>query len=224
MNGSQRGTEPARIILVDDHWLIRASLKSLVVEVSGFEVVAEASDGFEALDLIATHRPDIVLMDLSLPKLNGLEATRRIVEEFPDTKVIVLSMHSDESRILRALGAGASGYILKSSAPNELKLAFDSVLRGQLFLSPSISKHIVDIYLGRVSRQADPIEQLTARQREILQLIAEGHSSKRIAQMLGAGVKTIETHRANLMDRLDIHDVAGLVRFAIRHGIVSADK
>jgi DNA-binding NarL/FixJ family response regulator len=213
-----------RLLLVDDHWLVRASLKSLLDDFKGVEVVAEASNGREALEQIAQHRPDLILMDISMPELNGVEATRRIVDQHPDTRVIVLSMHASEEHVLRALRAGASGYVLKGSAPRELELAIDAVARGQLFLSPAISRHIIEIYLNRTAEKSSALDQLTPRQREILQLIAEGHSSKQIAQMLDTSVKTIESHRASLMERLDIHDIAGLVRYAVRNGLVSPEK
>ena len=191
---------------------------------SGIEVVAEAGDGREAVELVAKHHPDIVLMDISMGGLNGVEATRRIVKDNPQVRVIVLSMHTSEQYVLQALRAGASGYVLKGSAPRELELAIESVARGEIFLSPAISKHVLDVYLSRTTEKMNSLEQLTPRQREILQLIAEGNSSKQIAQLLDASVKTIESHRASLMERLDIHDVAGLVRYAIRHGLVSPEK
>ena len=212
-----------RLLLADDHLLIRASLKSLLAEFSGIEVVAEAADGREAYDLVAQHQPDVVLMDIAMAGLNGLEATRMIAKEHPRTHVIVLSMHASERHVLQALRAGAVGYVLKESAPRELELAIESVARGKLFLSPAISRQVIDIFLGQMPPQTDPLDQLTPRQREILQLIAEGHSSKQIAHRLAASVKTIESHRASLMDRLDIHDVAGLVRYAIRQGLVSPE-
>jgi len=212
-----------RILLADDHGLVRASLKSLIAEFTGIEVVAEANDGFEAITLVAKHRPAVVLMDISMPLLNGLEATRRIVKEHPATHVVVLSQHTDEKWVQQAMRAGASGYLLKTSPPHELRLALEAAAQGQIFLSPAISKQVIDIYLSRSAISGDQLEQLTPRQREILQLVAEGHGSKRIAQLLGASVKTIESHRASLMERLDIHDVAGLVRFAIRHGLVSPE-
>ena len=215
---------PVRVLLAEDHWLVRASFKSLLTDFAGIEVVAEAGDGREALELIAQHRPDLVLMDISMPGLNGLEATRRIVKEHPGIKVIVLSMHAGEEYVLQALRAGASGYVLKGAAPGELELAIASVSRGERFLSPAISKQVIEVYLGRVAKPASSLEQLTPRQREILQLVAEGKSSKQIAQLLNASIKTIESHRASLMERLDIHDVAGLVRYAIRHGLVSAEE
>jgi DNA-binding NarL/FixJ family response regulator len=213
-----------RVLLTEDHWLVRASLKSLLADFAGVEVVAEAGDGREALELVAKHRPTLVLMDISMPGLNGLEATRRIVKEHADVRVVVLSMHTSEDYVLQALRAGASGYVLKGSAPRELELAIDAVARGEIFLSPQISRHVIDAFLNRTGDQASSLEQLTPRQREILQLIAEGKSNKEIAQLLDASVKTIESHRASLMERLDIHDLAGLVRYAIRHGLVSPDQ
>ena len=212
-----------RLLLVDDHLLIRASLRSLISEFAGVEVIAEASDGREAIDLVGQHLPDVVLMDISMAGLNGVEATRQIMKEYPSTQIIVLSMHAGERHVLQALRAGAAGYLLKDSAPKELELAIASVARGKLFLSPAISRQVIDIFLGQMPAQADPLDQLTPRQREILQLIAEGNSSKQIAHRLDASVKTIESHRASLMERLDIHDIAGLVRYAIRQGLVSAE-
>jgi len=215
---------PIRILLCDDHLLIRASLKSLIGEFPGIEVVGEAGDGREALDHVAKLRPNVVLMDIAMPGLNGLEAARRLVKDQPHVRVVMLSMHSDESHVLQALRAGASGYVLKGSAPRELEMAIEAVARGEIFLSPAISKHVIDVYHNRAEGQANSLDLLTPRQREILQLIAEGKSSKQIAQLLEASVKTIESHRASLMERLDIHDVAGLVRYAIRHGLVSPEK
>ncbi len=213
-----------RVLLTEDHWLVRASLKSLLADFEGVEVIAEAGNGREALELVAKHRPTLVLMDISMPGLNGLEATRRITKDHPDVRVVVLSMHTSEDYVLQALRAGASGYVLKGSAPRELELAIEAVGRGEIFLSPQISRHVIDAFLNRTGDQTSSLEQLTPRQREILQLIAEGKSNKEIAQLLDASVKTIESHRASLMDRLDIHDLAGLVRYAIRHGLVSPDE
>jgi len=212
------------VILVDDHALVRASLRSLLGDFSGIKVVAEASDGREAIGAIAKYQPEAVVMDISMPGLNGLEATRRIAKDHPKSHVVVLSMHADEDHVLQALRAGASGYVLKSSAPIELKLAIEAVARGETFLSPAISKHVIESYFRRKSDKSTSLDALTPRQREILQLIAEGKSSKQIAQLLDASVKTIESHRTSLMDRLDIHDVAGLVRYAIRCGLVSAES
>ena len=218
-----QASQAIRLLLVDDHLLIRASLRSLLTEYPGIEVVGEAGDGREAIEMVGRHQPDVGLMDISMAGLNGLEATRLIRKEFPQVQVIVLSMHAGERQVLQALRAGAGGYILKDSAPRELELAIESVARGKLFLSPAISRQVIEVFLGQMGGQADPLDQLTPRQREILQLIAEGHSSKQIAHRLDASVKTIESHRASLMERLDIHDIAGLVRYAIRQGLVSPE-
>jgi DNA-binding NarL/FixJ family response regulator len=212
-----------RVLIADDHQLIRASLKSLIGDFDGVDVVGEAHDGFAAIEMTAKHRPDVVLMDIVMSGLNGLEATRRIAKEHSDVRVIVLSMHAGEQYVLPALRAGAAGYLLKESTPGELEMAIQSVARGEMFLSPAISKRVVDVFLGNVDLQRTSLEALTPRQREILQLIAEGHSSKQIALKLGASVKTIESHRSSLMERLDIHEVAGLVRYAIRHGLISSE-
>jgi DNA-binding NarL/FixJ family response regulator len=218
------------VLLADDHNLVRAGIRSLLAGIHGFEVIAEADNGRDALKLIDEHRPDIVLLDIAMPELNGLEVASRIHRDHPDISVIILSMHSNEEYVLQALRAGASGYLLKDSAPTELELALRSVARGETYLSPSISKHVVDDYLRRVSNKSldeprEPgLQDLTPRQREILQLIAEGNSTKEIAQKLIVSVKTIESHRIQLMERLGIHDIAGLVRYAIRMGIVSPEK
>jgi DNA-binding NarL/FixJ family response regulator len=218
---------PIRVLLADDHELVRAGFRALLDSLSEVEVVAEVEDGREALRLIAVHQPDVVLMDITMPGLNGLEATSRIVKEFPRTRVIILSMHTDEAHVLLALRKGAAGYLLKGARRAELELAVRSVARGEIYLSPAVSKHVVGTYVQRTadpSAEASPphsSERLTPRQREILQLIAEGHTVKEIAHILGISVKTAETHRAQIMERLDIHDVAGLVRYAIRAGIIA---
>jgi DNA-binding NarL/FixJ family response regulator len=213
-----------RAILVDDHWLVRAGLRSLLMAVGGLDIVGEASNGREAIDMVAKHQPQLVLMDIVMPGLGGVEATRRIVNEYPNVRVIILSMHTGEEYVLNALRAGASGYIDKGSAPRQLEFAIESVAQGEIFLSPAVSKCVIEGYLSRATDQISSIEQLTSRQREILQLIAEGHSSKRIAGILDTSVKTIESHRANLMDRLGIHNIPGLVRYAIRHGLASVER
>jgi DNA-binding NarL/FixJ family response regulator len=212
-----------RVLLADDHALVRAGISSLLQKLSDVQVVAEASNGHEALKLVKTHSPNLVLMDIAMAGLNGLEATARVVKEFPNIRVIILSMHANEEYVLQALRAGASGYMLKDAAIAELELAIQAVSRGETYLSPSISKRVVDNYLQRVNQQEGPLEQLTSRQREILQLIAEGKTTKEIAFLLNVSVKTVETHRAQLMDRLDIHDVAGLVRFAMRVGLLAPE-
>jgi len=226
-----------RILLVDDHALFRAGIQALLENLAEVQIVAEANDGREALRLAETHRPDLVLMDIGMAGLNGLEATARIAKEFPHIRVIILSMHLNEEYVLQALRAGAAGYLLKESGPVELELAIKAVIRGETYLSPGVSKKVVEDYLRRVSSEppaaepanssqtaeGSPYEQLTPRQREIVQLIAEGKTTKEIAQMLQLSVKTVEMHRAQLMERLDIHDIAGLVRYAIRVGLVRPD-
>jgi DNA-binding NarL/FixJ family response regulator len=213
-----------RVILADDHTLVRAGLRSLVEQLKEATVIAEAKDGHEVLTLASEHHPDVVLMDLSMPGMNGLEAALRLKKEQPQIKIIVLSMHASEEYVLQALRAGASGYLVKDSAPLELALALQAVARGETYLSPPISRQVVDSYMQRVGQVDDPLAVLTGRQLEILQLIAEGSSTKDIARKLNLSVKTVETHRAQLMERLDIHEVAGLVRFAIRHGLVNTEK
>jgi DNA-binding NarL/FixJ family response regulator len=216
--------KPIRLLLVEDHRLVRAGLRALFEGSPNIEVVAEADNGREALAQIAEHRPTIVLMDISMPNLNGIDATRQIARESPGLHVIILSMHSNDEYVLQALRAGARGYILKEAAPRELEFAVEAVTRGELFLSPAISKRVIDDYLAQAAGDITPLERLTPRQREILQLIAEGKSTKQIAAVLDTSLKTVETHRASLMKRLAIHDVAGLVRYAIKHGLISPER
>ncbi len=213
-----------RVILADDHTLVRAGLRSLMEQLPGVTVVAEAKDGHEVLALVSTHHPDVVLMDITMPGMNGFEAALRLKKEHPQIKIIILSMHATEEYVLQALRAGASGYLVKDSATLELGLALQAVARGETYLSPPISRQVVDSYMQRVGQSDEPLMLLTGRQREILQLIAEGSSTKEIARKLNLSVKTVETHRAQLMERLDIHDVAGLVRFAVRHGLIGTEK
>ncbi|MDR3668673.1 MAG: response regulator transcription factor [Ignavibacteriaceae bacterium] len=220
--------KPIKVILVDDHSLVRAGIRSLILNISGVEVIAEANNGRDAIRLIDELIPDLVLLDIAMPELNGLEVISRISKDNTDTKVIILSMHTNEEYVVQALKAGAAGYLLKDSAPNELEIAVNAVMKGETYLSPAISKHVVDNYLRRISdvsaekeRGPDIFKQLTSRQREILQLIAEGNSTKDIANKLNVSIKTVETHRMQLMDRIGIHDVAGLVRYAIRMGIIT---
>lgn len=211
------------VLIADDHTLVRAGIRALLEKLPGIQVVAETGDGREALRLIKEHRPDVTLMDVALPGLSGLEATRRIVKEFPEVHVLILSMHSGEEYVWQALSAGAGGYLLKGSDVAELALAISAVSRGEMYLSPPISKQVIKDYMRRVGGEESLPERLTPRQREILQLIAEGAATKEIARTLGVSVKTVETHRAQLMERLNIHDVPGLVRYAIRIGLVQVD-
>jgi DNA-binding NarL/FixJ family response regulator len=212
-----------RIVLADDHTLVRAGIRSLLVSIPDVQVVAESDDGRETLELIARHRPDVALIDIGMPGLSGLEVARRVVKESPRTRVIILSMHGDRTHVTQALRAGVAGYLLKGAAVAELPLALAAVMRGETYLTPKISQTVVREYLqaGQEADQ-DPLKDLTARQREILHLIAEGRSTREMAGLLHVSVKTIETHRLRLMDRLNIHDVAGLVRFAVRAGLVSS--
>jgi DNA-binding NarL/FixJ family response regulator len=212
-----------RVVLADDHTLFRAGLRALLEKLPEMQVVAEASDGREAVHMVETHHPDLVLMDIAMPGLNGLEATRRLVKVFPAIRVLILSMHRSEEYVWQALRAGAAGYLLKDANPAELALAITAVTRGETYLSPPISKHLIREYIQRVGGEETTLERLTPRQREILQLIAEGHTTKAIAQRLGLGGKTVETHRTQMMERLGIHDIAGLVRYAIRMGMVLPD-
>jgi DNA-binding NarL/FixJ family response regulator len=223
--------KPIRVLLAEDHTLVRAGIRALLQALTGVQVVAEANDGREALRLIKTYQPDVVLMDIAMTGLNGLEATARVTKEFPTVRVIILSMHSSEEYVAQALHAGAAGYLLKDAAAAELELAVKAVARGETYLSPAVSKHMITDYLRRVAggeagagEGALSPDPLTPRQRETLQLIAEGHSTKEIASILHLSVKTVETHRMQLMARLDIHDIAGLVRYAIRIGLVAPDK
>lgn len=213
-----------RVLLVDDHKLVCAGMRLLLEGLQGVQVVAEAHDGREALALMKVHHPDLVLMDIAMKGLNGLEATAQVKREFPEIRVIILSMYSSEEHVLQGLRAGASGYLLKDSATQELEQAVRTVMRGEIYLSPPVSKQVIGDYVQRVSHGPKSTEDLTHRQREILQLIAEGHSTKEIAHRLELSVKTVETHRAQLMRRLGIYDIAGLVRCAIRMGLITPDK
>jgi DNA-binding NarL/FixJ family response regulator len=210
---------PLRVLLVDDHALVRAGMRSLLQDLPDIEVVAEAGDGAEALAAAERERPDVVLMDIAMKGMNGLEAAARLRERLPEVKVIILSMHTSEEYVLLALRAGAAAYLIKDSATSELERALKCVMRGETYLSPAISRQMVDGYVQRVGASAGP-EPLTPRQREVLKRIAEGRSTKEIAFELNLSVKTVETHRAQIMERLGIRDVAGLVRYAMRAGLV----
>jgi len=214
-----------RIVLADDHTLIRAGIRSLLESIADTEVLAETGDGREALDLIATHQPDVALLDIGMPGLNGIEVARRAAQQSPRTRIVMLSMYAEASYVKSALRAGVAGYLLKGAAVAELPLALQSVMRGETYLTPKISQTVVNGFLREDEKhEPDPLEGLTGRQREILQLLAEGRSVKEIAGILDVSVKTVETHRMRLMDRLGIHDLAGLVRFAIRAGLVSPSE
>lgn len=212
-----------RVVLADDHALVRAGIRALLERLSGIEVVGEADNGREALELIKTSAPNLVLLDISMAELGGLEALPRILKDFPTVKVLILSGHANEEYVLRALRCGAAGYMLKEAAAEELELAIKAVAQDKTYLSPSVSRTVVESYLQRAAGEEGPIQPLTARQREVLQLLAEGNNTKEIAGTLDISVKTVEAHRLQLMARLDIHDVPGLVRYAIRSGLVSPE-
>lgn len=212
-----------RVLIADDHVLVRAGFRALLQSCPGIEVVGETGDGREALQFVEQDPPDVILMDISMPGLNGLEAAAQVGSEHPNVRVIILSMHADEEYVLQALRAGAAGYLLKDSDAAELELAISAVVRGETYLSPQVSKHVIADYLRLVGHESGSHEQLTPRQRQVLQLIAEGHTTKDIARILGVSERTAMTHRAQLMERLDIHDIAGLVRYAIRTGLVSPE-
>lgn len=218
-----------RILLADDHALVRAGIRMLIEGIPGFRVVAETGDGQDAVKQARQIMPDIVLMDLAMPGLNGLDAIARIVKECPTIRVVALSMHTAENYVLEALRLGAAGYVVKDAAVEELEQALNAVSAGESFLSPAVSRHVLQGYLRLAKGETAPeprasIEQLTPRQREILQLIAEGRSTRDIAEQLSISIKTVETHRSQIMQRLDIHDVAGLTRYAIRAGLIEAEN
>lgn len=215
---------PIRILLVDDHSLVRTGLRALLQTMAGFEVVAEASNGREALRLVAEHLPDVVLMDIMMPELNGLDATARITSTFPTVRVVMLSMNAGEEYVLPALRAGAAGYLLKNIDGAEFERAIRKVAEGDTYLCSAIAKHIIAAILGQRGEDKTSLDRLTPRQREVLQLVAEGRSAKEIALHLDITSRTVETHRTQVMEALGIHDIAGLVRYAIRMGLVSPNS
>jgi two-component system, NarL family, response regulator NreC len=205
-----------RVVLADDHVLVRQGLKSLL-EREGFQVVAEASDGQEALRHAQSLKPDILVMDISMPVLNGLEAARQICLSSPQIKTILLTQHDEEEYLSEALEAGVKGYVLKSQVASDLINAMRQVSRGGVYLSPGVSSAVMEAYRSKSEKPKDP---LTSRERQVLQLIAEGKSTKDVASVLGISVKTAESHRTRLMQKLDIHETASLVLYAVRRGIV----
>jgi DNA-binding NarL/FixJ family response regulator len=213
--------KPIKIVLADDHNLVRSGLKSLLLAMPGVEVVAEATNGKEAVALVNSADPDVVLMDIGMKELNGIEATAIIARDKPAVRVIILSMHDTQDFVSQALKAGAAGYVLKDAAPLELEFALQAVTNGETYLSPRVSRQVVQSYIRPPAAETG-LEALTSRQKEILKAIAGGRTTKQIAYDLGLSIKTIETHRAQIMERLGIHDVPGLVRFSIRIGLISA--
>lgn len=216
--------KPLRVVLVDDHTLVRAGIRTLLEARAGVQIVAEAENGRDAAAMAKEHAPDIVIMDISMRGLNGIDATAQILAQAPGTRVLILSMHSGEEFVRRALRAGASGYLVKDSAPQELTLAIEALARGEIYLSSRVSRHLVTAFAADPGERAESsLESLSPRQREVLQLIAEGKSTKEIASALEVSVKTVETHRAALMARLGIFDIAGLVMYAARNHLISLD-
>lgn len=213
-----------RIVLVDDHQIVRVGLKSLLERETGFQVVGEAGDGREALAVVDELDPDVVIMDIAMPGLNGIDATIRIRADRPRVKIIILSMHLERAYIVETLKAGASGYLLKERAVDELIPAINAVTTGRKFLSPGVTDIVLQGYLeAEVDLPESAFSQLTEREREVLQYIAEGTTIKEIAELLHLSPKTIETHKRRIMERLNIRTVAGLTRYAIRHGLTTAD-
>jgi DNA-binding NarL/FixJ family response regulator len=207
---------PIRIVLVDDHVLVRQGLKTLI-ESDGSQVVGEASDGQEALRQVESFRPDIIVMDISMPAFNGLSAAREIERSFPKTKTILLTQHDESQYVSEALEAGVKGYVLKNQAAGDLLQAIKQVSRGQVYLSPGVSQAVVESYHLKLDKTKT---RLTPREKQVLQLIAEGKSTRDIASVLGISVKTAESHRTRMMHKLDIHETASLVLYAVRNGIV----
>ena len=209
-----------RILLADDHALVRQGIRSLLEKLDDIEVVGEVSDGRQALELSKALSPDITFMDIAMPGLNGLEAVARMKKECPDTRVVMLSMHAGQEYFEQALDSGAAGYLLKDADQLELQLAIRTVMRGDTYLTPTVAKYTVEAYRQRKDGSQGPLARLSSRQKEILQLIAEGYANKGIAQRLDLSPRTVETHRAELMERLNIRDVPGLVKIALRAGLI----
>ena len=214
---------PIRVLLADDHKLIRAGLRLVVDQQPNLSVVGEADDGRQAVELANSLKPDVVVMDIGMPNLNGIEAARQIRAIRPDAAVVMLSMHSDEGYVLRALGAGARAYLLKDSATTDLVQAIHAVVEGKSFFSPAVSKVLLQDYMRKLQRSGaeDSYDLLSPREREVLQLVAEGKSSKEIASLLSLSVYTVETHRAKIMQKLHLKGVPELILYAVRKGIIS---
>ncbi|MEW6747727.1 MAG: response regulator transcription factor [Planctomycetota bacterium] len=211
-----------RIVIAEDHTLVREGLCRMLSGHTGFEVVGEAKDGLEAQEIVAALRPDILVLDISMPNLGGLEAARHILRQSPSTRIIVLSMHEEEEFVLRALREGVSGYVVKASSMSDLVRAICTVTGGHMYLSPSVTSAVVERFLQEEKGEVpqDPLSRLTPREIEVLKLVAEGKSSKEIGALLNIGQKTVETHRANLSHKMDLKTVADMVRFAVRHRLV----
>jgi DNA-binding NarL/FixJ family response regulator len=211
-----------KLLVADDHKIFRQGIKKLLEEESDLQVVGEASDGREAVKKATELKPDVILMDIAMANLNGLEATRQIKKQLPSAKVIMVTMHKNEEYVLQSFQAGASGFILKEGAVEELVSAIRSINSDKSFLSPSISKTLIDAYMRKMEtgKTETPFDLLTDREREVLQLIAEGYTNREVAKSLFISVKTVEAHRAHIMQKLNIHDIAKLVKYAIQKGLV----
>jgi two-component system, NarL family, response regulator NreC len=212
-----------RIVLADDHTLVRHGLRKVLQDQSDWEVVGEANDGREAVRLVQELKPDVAILDIAMPRLNGIEATRQIARRFPDVHVLVLSMHADEPYVTQVLRAGASGYLLKDSADTDLIRAVAAVSQKKSFFSPAVAKVMLDDYVRQLADRGitDRYDTLTEREREVFQLIAEGKSNKDVADLLSLSPNTVETHRAHIMDKLDVHNAAEIVLYAVRKGVIS---
>lgn len=213
--------DPLKVIIADDHRLVRAGIRSLLEELTDVEVIAEAGNGSELLELVKANQPDLVLTDIAMPEMNGLEAAAVIAAKYPYIKVIILSMYASEEYVWRAFEAGAGGYLLKDAAPVELELSIRTVMNGSKYMSPVVSQQVVNDYVRNSSGGVSWKEMLTPRQREVWQLIAEGKNTKDIAAVLEISPKTVETHRSQLMERLGVYDVVGLVKLAIKAGLIA---
>jgi DNA-binding NarL/FixJ family response regulator len=212
-----------RILLADDHTVMRAGLRLLLERHENFEVIGEASDGRQAVEIAAEQKPDVVVMDVAMPNLNGVEAARQILTRNPDVAIVMLSMHSDESYVLRSLKAGARAYLLKDSAEADLIAAIQAITEGRSFFSPGVRALLKEDYIYRLQKFGadDTYELLTAREREVLQLVAEGRSNKEVASLLGLSLYTVETHRTHILQKLNLHSVPELILYAVRKGIIS---
>ncbi len=209
-----------RILLADDHTILREGIKVLLNRERDMEIVAEAEDGAQTLEKVRSVKPDVVVLDISMPKIGGLEITKEITETFPSTRIVILTMHDNEEYLVQALKSGAKGYILKEAAATDLAEAIRAVVRGDAYLYPAVARKLVDDYVSRVRTIKTAADSLTPREREVLKLVAEGHTNKEIADFLGISVKTVENHRTNLMRKLDLHDKTELARYAIKIGLV----
>lgn len=212
-----------RVVIAEDHQIVREGIRTLLENAVSCEVVGEAGDGREALEVIAEERPDVLVVDLSMPQLNGLEVIRRVHENDPEVGVIVLSMHGDAGYVARALQAGASGYLVKEDTTEHLVEAIERVEQGMHFFSPRLRERVERLVKEGRDAPTDPVERLTDREREILQLVAEGYTSREIADRLHISPRTVDTHRANLMDKLELEGISELIRYAIRKNIISLD-